>query len=1020
MIGTLLVGALALVALIVAMRQRGRIEDLQQQIDRLRLQMRQQPPTATPPISPLLKPKAPPEAHVVTTWASTPVAQSPPPPPEVEGEVEVEAEVPAEEEPAELVLEPAAPPVEPAPTIEPTIEPTPEPTPEPARAGFEEKLGMRMFVWIGGIALLLAGIFLVQYTAQRGLLSEKVRVILATLFGFALLVTSEPMRKRSFRIAQALSGAGVAVLYGCIVAAVNLHHLIGMPLGFALMAVLTALAVVLSLRHGAYVALLALIGGFATPAILTQGDPPPGATLSFLLLLEIGLTIVTRRRGWMSISLLTLIAALIWAMMITIFNYNPANRVWISMFVIGTAAVYVVSAAATFTETDHSRRLHPVVLAIGAMLSCVAMMALLAVYGRYSPFELGMLMLLSAGGIVLARIDVRYLAVPWIAAVLAAMLMIASSFEQPPAVQPMAWFAFGFGALFCLGGYACIWGNAKAGVWASFSAAAAVVYLLVARIGLEGNMHPPLWFVWWMPAAAEALILGALASTVYHLHNRVPVNALSLGAAALATLAVAWGPHTQWLAGSWMAIALAAVLLLEFAHITVMRWVIVWCTALSVAVLIAPGPLAAEIGPGKLFNLLLAQYGLPTVGAGLIAWRLLRAGQQPMAWAMQVLTVVGMAVTAALLIRHGFHPRMNEPGIRLIEWSTYACVWMVVAIALIVLGKRLQQRVLAWTGIALCWLGVLVCLVGAGLVNNPIWRPEHIGTLPVLNVLLYVYGGPLLLAAVAAAIARQVEDLRTAVLPLILAAMVLGVILVAVQVRHGFRVDLDGYMTCNDFSMVELATYVIAWQALGLLLGIVGRWRNIFVLQRGGQVIALAALAIAMVGSVLAYNPLWWNESVGAMRVLNWLLYLYGLPAMLALAAMLLWRDQLALRIVHAVAALLLLFVLISLELRQGFQGEFLKVGLFSKAEMYSYSLAWVLFGALLLVLGIARRSAALRYASAGVMLVTIGKVFLLDTRHLDGLYRVLSLLGLGIILLGLGYLYQKFVFRRPAREQTD
>ncbi|MCC6680901.1 MAG: DUF2339 domain-containing protein [Phycisphaeraceae bacterium] len=1021
MIGSLLlVGALALIALIVAVRQRSRIEDLQQQIDRLRMQVRQPRPTVAPPTSPQTRADAAPDARSESVWTSPPAAPSPsppPPPPPPEMEVEVEEEV-FELEPAPVpqAATPVASPVEP---MKPAT--TSEPTPQPARAGLEEKLGMRLFVWIGGIALLLAGIYLVQYTAQRGWLSEQVRVILAAIFGLALVIGGEPMRRQSFRIAQALTGAGVAVLYGCIVAAVNLHHLIGMPLGFSLMVVLTAGAVFLSLRHGVYVALLALIGGFATPAILTQGDPPPGATLSFLLLLEIGLTVVTRRRGWLSISLLTLIAALIWALMITIFEYNPANRVWIGMFIIGTAAVYVVSAATTFTETDSSRRMHPVALAIGALLSCVAMMALLAVYGRYSPFELGMLMLLSAGGIVLARIDCRYLAVPWIAATVAAMLMIASSFEQPPAVRPMAWFTFGFGALFCLGGYACIRVNVKAGVWAGFSAATAVVYVLVARLVLEGNAHPPQWFDWWMPAAAAALLLSAMAATVYRMSNRVPVNALSLGAAALATLALAWGPDAQWLASGWMAIALAAVLLLEFFGIAAMRWVIVWCTALSVAVLIAPGPFAAAtIGPGVVFNLLLAQYGLPTVAAGLIAWRLLRTGQQPMAWAMQIVTVAGMAVTAALLIRHGFHPKMNEPGVRLIEWPTYACVWMVVAIALLVLGKRWQQRVLAWTGVGLCWLGVLICLVGAGLASNPIWRHEHVGTWPVLNVLLYVYGGPLLLAVVAAALARQVEELRQAVIPLTVAAMLLGVILVAVEVRHGFRADLDGYMNHTTFSMVELATYVIAWQMLGLLLGIAGRWRNSIVLQRGGQVIALTALAVCMFGSVLAYNPLWWDESVGAMRVFNWLLYLYGLPALLTLAALLLWRDQLPLRVVHAVAALILLFVLISLELRQGFQGAILRVGSVSNAEMYGYSLAWVLFGAMLLVLGIIRRSAAMRYASAAVMVLTIGKVFALDTRHLDGLYRVLSLLGLGVILLGLGYLYQKFVFRRPEREPID
>ena len=73
-----------------------------------------------------------------------------------------------------------------------------------------------------------------------------------------------------------------------------------------------------------------------------------------------------------------------------------------------------------------------------------------------------------------------------------------------------------------------------------------------------------------------------------------------------------------------------------------------------------------------------------------------------------------------------------------------------------------------------------------------------------------------------------------------------------------------------------------------------------------------------------------------------------------------------------------------------------------------------MLFGGLLLVLGIVLKNTALRYASLAVMLLAVGKVFLFDTAHLEDLYRVLSFLGLGLTLIVLGYLYQRFVFARP------
>ena len=52
-----------------------------------------------------------------------------------------------------------------------------------------------------------------------------------------------------------------------------------------------------------------------------------------------------------------------------------------------------------------------------------------------------------------------------------------------------------------------------------------------------------------------------------------------------------------------------------------------------------------------------------------------------------------------------------------------------------------------------------------------------------------------------------------------------------------------------------------------------------------------------------------------------------------------------------------------------------------------------------------------LRYASLAVLLLAIGKVFLFDTAALDGLFRVASFLGLGLTLMALGFVYQRFVF---------
>src|SRR5262249_11795081 len=106
-------------------------------------------------------------------------------------------------------------------------------------------------------------------------------------------------------------------------------------------------------------------------------------------------------------------------------------------------------------------------------------------------------------------------------------------------------------------------------------------------------------------------------------------------------------------------------------------------------------------------------------------------------------------------------------------------------------------------------------------------------------------------------------------------------------------------------------------------------------------------------------------------------------------------------------------FFWVTLTVRQMAQGPMLDAGAITDGEQYGYSAAWTLYGLMLLGLGTWRQSQLLRYASASVVLLTVTKVFLVDASDLTGLYRVASFLGLGLSLIGIGYLYQRLLFRR-------
>jgi uncharacterized membrane protein len=114
----------------------------------------------------------------------------------------------------------------------------------------------------------------------------------------------------------------------------------------------------------------------------------------------------------------------------------------------------------------------------------------------------------------------------------------------------------------------------------------------------------------------------------------------------------------------------------------------------------------------------------------------------------------------------------------------------------------------------------------------------------------------------------------------------------------------------------------------------------------------------------------------------------------------------------------LLLLSYLSREVREIYHGSVLTRGPTGDAEQYTYSVVWLGYGVALLLFGIAFRSQPARLASAAITLLTVAKVFLIDMAGLTGMFRALSFIGLGLVLVGIGWLYQRLLF--PPRARVD
>ena len=78
-------------------------------------------------------------------------------------------------------------------------------------------------------------------------------------------------------------------------------------------------------------------------------------------------------------------------------------------------------------------------------------------------------------------------------------------------------------------------------------------------------------------------------------------------------------------------------------------------------------------------------------------------------------------------------------------------------------------------------------------------------------------------------------------------------------------------------------------------------------------------------------------------------------------------------------------------------------------AQQLSISVVWTIYGGAMLTVGIARRSKLLRVMALLLLGLTIFKVFLFDLSSLEKLYRIISFIVLGLILLAVSFLYQRY-----------
>ncbi|ELY6276484.1 DUF2339 domain-containing protein [Cronobacter muytjensii] len=239
---------------------------------------------------------------------------------------------------------------------------------------------------IGVILLFLGLSFLLRYSVERDMLPLELRVAGAGIAGLALLAFGWRLRHKSPLYALILQGGAVGALYITIFGAFRLWQMLPMPLAFSLMLIVCAASVALAvLQRALSLAMLASLGGYLAPLLLSTGGGSHIALFSFYLLLSVGIAAVSVWQHWRELNLLGLLFTFGVAGLWGINGYQPDDWLSCQLFLIANILLFGVVCVALSLRAQQHRKIVDGVLLFAPPLVGFGMQYAITRHWTYGP-----------------------------------------------------------------------------------------------------------------------------------------------------------------------------------------------------------------------------------------------------------------------------------------------------------------------------------------------------------------------------------------------------------------------------------------------------------------------------------------------------------------------------------------------------------------------------------------------------------------------------------------------------------
>lgn len=172
----------------------------------------------------------------------------------------------------------------------------------------EKFIGENLINKIGILILVLGISFFVKYAIDKDWINEPARVGIGILSGSLVMWVAHKLKKNYKAFSSVLVAGAISIFYFTIYIAFNEYNLFSQTVAFIILSVITIFSAFVSVSYNRQeLAILSLIGGFATPFMVSTSNGSYITLFTYIAILNIGILGISYFKKWKWLTILAFV-----------------------------------------------------------------------------------------------------------------------------------------------------------------------------------------------------------------------------------------------------------------------------------------------------------------------------------------------------------------------------------------------------------------------------------------------------------------------------------------------------------------------------------------------------------------------------------------------------------------------------------------------------------------------------------------------------------------------------------------